>query len=684
MVLAVVCLLLSADPLDALVSLDHSLGGEDAGSATVSSARLTLAELPRFWEQGDYLGAAARLQRAPPEPLLSSVIQFLTAESFAYGGRADLAAGLFEQLTQSEDAAIAQLAGRRRAETALALGHSAEAAEALRALLRRGPDSAVLEVELARALPGTPEGIAALRRAYLLDPEGEVGEEAQRQLGPGRLGLAGLGSKEVYAYAQRLLRAGHAEEALAAVNAVPRGELSGELEVVAAQCERALGHADAARQHLNRAAQLSDPKAAALAKIALARAKEAEGNLAEALGLLNQVARSRARAAEGSEALYLAAWMAMDHGDTQDGFRLFAQLAGRKGDKHAAEARWWTGWAEELIGKSAAAVAAWKPLLAPLTAGPLGPQVLYWSARAYEELGDRASAQTLQQQLLAVAPTSFYALLQRGGLPSEAASEVAPRCQDYHLLESSPLGQAVRRGELLWGLGLYALARAELDSADQLAHEGPEALAVADVESALGEPGRAFNLVQLRAAGCFTGSLLAPQFFPRPFRLEVERAAEAMQLDPIWIWAIMRQESRFERRARSQALAGGAMQLLAATSLRIATLTGTPPPDREKAGDAIESAAWYLRALSDRFGGELPLVAAAYNGGPNAVAGWVASQGQRHLDVFVEQIPYRETRNYVKAVVANAAAYRSLFGPPGPLIEPSAPPPSGALAGVLF
>jgi len=54
------------------------------------------------------------------------------------------------------------------------------------------------------------------------------------------------------------------------------------------------------------------------------------------------------------------------------------------------------------------------------------------------------------------------------------------------------------------------------------------------------------------------------------------------------------------------------------------------------------------------------------------------------MDVFVEQIPFRETRGYVKVVLANAAAYRSLFGPAGSLVEPSLPLPTPLVAGASF
>ena len=689
MLAPIACLLFAAaDPLDSLVaidrSLEHRLEVADGGQLPL---RVALAQLPGLWARADYATAVDLLHRADDEPLLSPVARLLEAESLAYAGDWGPAAVSFEQLIRADDdPAVALSASRRLAEVDLELGRFPEAVALLRAEITRRSDGAVLELDLGRALTGTGQPGAAAdawRRAYLFDPEGELGAEAQQLLLQQRSPLTGLPPHEILSHAERLLRTGHAKAALAAMNAFASPGQSGELEVCAAQCERTLGHQDEARAHLGRAIELKDARAAAVARIQLARAMEADGDLPAALALLGQVAKQRPHSREGSEAVYLAAWIAMEHGDTSQSFRLFGHLTAHRRDKHADEARWWTGWSDELAGKPAAAVAAWRPLLSPLATGSAGPQALYWSARAREELGDSAEAEKLRRTLGELAPASYYALLSRHGLPGESQSQRSSACQRA-LDPDTSLGRSLRRGELLWALGLEGPAQAELDLADRQARLASEAVAVAEVESELGEPGRAFALVQARGAGCFTGGLVAPEFFPRPFRAEVEEAAQAAGIDPIWIWAIMRQESRFNPRARSAALAGGAMQLLGTTAARVASIAGISAVDRDSPAQAIEVAAWYLRALSDRFRGELAMVAAAYNAGPDAVANWMAMQGPRRLDVFVEQIPFRETRGYVKEVLANAAAYRALFGPPGSLVEPSLPLPAPDMAGASF
>jgi soluble lytic murein transglycosylase len=101
--------------------------------------------------------------------------------------------------------------------------------------------------------------------------------------------------------------------------------------------------------------------------------------------------------------------------------------------------------------------------------------------------------------------------------------------------------------------------------------------------------------------------------------------------------------------------------MLPVTGARIASIAGVARPDLGVPAESIWFGAWYLRALSERFEGNFVLVAAAYDAGPIAVASWLS--GDRRLDQFIEQVPFRETRAYVKEVVANLAAYSALYAP---------------------
>ena len=142
----------------------------------------------------------------------------------------------------------------------------------------------------------------------------------------------------------------------------------------------------------------------------------------------------------------------------------------------------------------------------------------------------------------------------------------------------------------------------------------------------------------------------------------------------LFVWlaqSIMRTESGFDSMALSVANARGLMQLIPPVAERIARenhlefnedLLFDPEIN-------IRLALWYLNKLWDKFHGQFPLVAASYNGGPRAVMDWCKKFGQLPLDVFVESIPWEESRQYVKKVTEAMSRYAYLEGGPLPRLS---------------
>ena len=136
-------------------------------------------------------------------------------------------------------------------------------------------------------------------------------------------------------------------------------------------------------------------------------------------------------------------------------------------------------------------------------------------------------------------------------------------------------------------------------------------------------------------------------------------------LDPFLAWAIMRRESAFKPEVTSSADARGLLQLIPPTARSIAQVLKVPPiePDELYSPEAnIGLGTWYLAALMGRFG-HPSLCAAAYNAGATPVAKWATQRAQLPLDMWVEEIPYKETRGYVKQVTADYFIYQALYGP---------------------
>jgi soluble lytic murein transglycosylase len=154
--------------------------------------------------------------------------------------------------------------------------------------------------------------------------------------------------------------------------------------------------------------------------------------------------------------------------------------------------------------------------------------------------------------------------------------------------------------------------------------------------------------------------------YPQGYWQSIVSAGRRNGLDPYFVAAIIREESQFRPEALSPAGARGVMQVMPSTGEWIARTTGIRDFDRARLFEAdmnITIGAWYLSHLMKRFRGDLVLVSAAYNAGPEAVAGWTGRNGAASdPDAFVETIPFMETRGYVKKVLRNYAEYKRIYG----------------------
>jgi soluble lytic murein transglycosylase len=147
--------------------------------------------------------------------------------------------------------------------------------------------------------------------------------------------------------------------------------------------------------------------------------------------------------------------------------------------------------------------------------------------------------------------------------------------------------------------------------------------------------------------------------YPTPYEDHVRAMEEKDSVPRGLVYAVMRQESGFDPDVVSPAHAVGLLQLLPETAKTLAgelQLAGadarlTSPPYN------ITLGAHYLHELLDRFKGDAPLAVGAYNGGPEAIARWLTRASGLELDVFVERIPYKETRDYIARVIGNLARY---------------------------
>jgi soluble lytic murein transglycosylase len=181
------------------------------------------------------------------------------------------------------------------------------------------------------------------------------------------------------------------------------------------------------------------------------------------------------------------------------------------------------------------------------------------------------------------------------------------------------------------------------------------------------------------------------QRFPTPFRRDVLSAARDAGLDAAFVYGLIRQESRFAIDARSAVGASGLMQLMPATAQWTARKVGMAysPGLINDPGTNLRLGTSYLRLVLDDFGGSQPLATAAYNAGPARSRRWRDGPPLEPA-AWAENIPFSETRDYVKKVLSNATVYsalltgsaQSLKARLGPAIAPraeTAPAPDASL-----
>lgn len=160
--------------------------------------------------------------------------------------------------------------------------------------------------------------------------------------------------------------------------------------------------------------------------------------------------------------------------------------------------------------------------------------------------------------------------------------------------------------------------------------------------------------------------------FPMAYKDSLTRAAKSRSLHSSWVFAITRQESAFMNDARSGVGASGLMQLMPATAKETAKRFGIPltsPQQVLNPDTNIQLGAAYLSQIHGQFNGNRVLATAAYNAGPGRVRQWL--KGAHHLpfDVWVETIPFDETRQYVQNVLSYSVIYGQKLNVPQPMVD---------------
>jgi soluble lytic murein transglycosylase len=282
------------------------------------------------------------------------------------------------------------------------------------------------------------------------------------------------------------------------------------------------------------------------------------------------------------------------------------------------------------------------------------PRWRYWHARAVAAISGPAAAEPLYADIAGM--RDYYGYLAADRLHQSYNLNI-------HLSQDDPESQAALAAEP--GI-VRARELFDCDMADDAAAEW--AIVVGVVKPAMKVQAAhlasrwgwyAQTIATLAQAGEWDD---VPLRYPRPYAAIVADAGKETQVAGDWLFAIMRQESLFRKDAVSRADARGLMQMQPGTAAAVARRWHLPPPSRESLFDpsvAVKLGAMYVRELLDRYQGQLGQSLAAYNAGPQSVARWLPGNPV-DADIWIENIPYTETRGYVQHILEHIVAFAAM------------------------
>jgi soluble lytic murein transglycosylase len=365
---------------------------------------------------------------------------------------------------------------------------------------------------------------------------------------------------------------------------------------------------------------------------------------------------------KSAEAVYLK--LAQGYPESEEGLR----------------AAWRLGWLSWLRAEYAEAAERWGRIPGVKTASQgYRDASMYWIGRTHEQRGDAEGAARQFASVIAEAPRSYYGVLAARRSPRSQPNP-ARNPASAQLAASLPVDPRetlqsdapYARVEALRAVGLGEFADEEMDEAVRRSTGDPRRLYA--LSAAYASEARHFQSLRILRRHFIglarSGPATLPRafwdfFYPLGWRSELNDAAARAALDPYLVAAVVREESSFDPQARSRVGARGLMQLMPDTARQLAKGRGLPSGDDMLAdpGANLLLGSAYLAGLMKEFG-EPRLAVAAYNAGPARVREWWKARATDDVEVWVELIPFDETRFFVRRVMLSWEEYRRLYGAP--------------------
>jgi soluble lytic murein transglycosylase len=426
-------------------------------------------------------------------------------------------------------------------------------------------------------------------------------------------------------------------------------------------------YSEAERRMLQLGGEPVPARVAAQALYLVGRAQLRQGRGAEAMRTFALVGERFPSQAGAARALFLLADLQHDNLELDSARANYRRAASAwPALNEAGLALMRLGGLEYLAGDYAGAAEVFEEYRRLHPTGQRTSKATYWAARSYAALGRDDDARALYRSLRTTDPLSYYGI-RAGEMLGERALAIP--------MEPSPPRR--ERTDSLVRAGLRRVdVLAELDRRTDLVHEVERLRAHfaredgGDYALAEGLAERGYTLMAIsmgwdmfRRQGAWDKRLLRV-IYPFPFQALVAYQAQDQGVDPYLVAAVIRRESAFNPTVTSSAGAIGLMQIMPHTGRGLASevgLRGYNPGLLQQPELNVHLGVRYLANLLQQFNAELPLVLSAYNAGPGRAVRWRRMPERSDAELFMERIPFTETRDYVRHVKIHLALYRELY-----------------------
>ncbi|MBN1298840.1 MAG: tetratricopeptide repeat protein [Actinobacteria bacterium] len=388
------------------------------------------------------------------------------------------------------------------------------------------------------------------------------------------------------------------------------------------------------------------------------------------------------------------------------------------GDK-INDAYWELGWIQYKSADYDAALNTFSNMAEKFTGSQLGEKALFWKAKSFEQTGDIENALSAYREIISLKTYTYYTFAAKNALEENGiAADIGyintamypdnPQIKsllpgvyknlfnedkDYLEGQNDDGGQAketddvgnndgpgtqiknsfthIEKAKELLIIEFYKSADVEIEAS--VDNYEKDELGILQL-STLYLLAKDYNGSQKIAGKNYTklSSGLQPPYkdylyylmYPYAFMEYIDKYSQEYGVDPLFILAVIREESRFDPQAGSYAGALGLMQVMPATGKSIANALGIGNFTSAMLFDpqtSIKMGAYYLGRQLASFYQNKYYACGAYNGGPGAMSSWISRFGDKDIDEFIEHITYEETKNYVKKVMGSYYFYRMLY-----------------------